>query len=114
MHCPTCHQQAEAEAGFCTACGSPLLAVSTGATERLAQGDQRRCPLCGAAMEPGFIPDEFRNRNEQSIWVRGAPLRATDTSEVDLTSAAMWWVETFRCTGCGYLASFALRQIGGP
>lgn len=114
MRCPTCDQETEANADFCTACGTSLLAAETGATLRLAANPQRQCPLCNAAMESGFIPDEFRDRNEQTTWVRGAPLRDRDTDEIDLAGAAMWWVETFRCTVCGFLASFAVHPIRQP
>ena len=66
------------------------------------------CPLCGKPMEEGFVlaVDVATHAATQTAWLEGAP------------EYRRWWglklkgrrripIATFRCTGCGYLASFA-------
>lgn len=62
-------------------------------------------------MEHGFIPDEYRDRNEVTVWVQGEPQRQDVTGEVILVGANMWRVATYRCIGCGYLESYAIDQL---
>lgn len=64
------------------------------------------CPKCRGAMEEGFIKDQDYGSVRTSKWVEGPPEKSfwegTKTrgkTQVD--------VQTFRCTGCGYLESYA-------
>ena len=68
----------------------------------------RDCPLCGRRMEEGFVLalDSNSHAVTQMHWIEGRP------------ELSRWWgmrikgrrklpVVTFRCTGCGYLVSYA-------
>jgi hypothetical protein len=62
-------------------------------------------------MEPGFIPDEFQDLNEVTVWVQGAPARSPTSGAVELGGRRMWQVVTYRCVSCGYLESHATEEI---
>jgi hypothetical protein len=62
-------------------------------------------------MVRGFIPDEYRDRNEVTVWVQGQPERSMETGTVVLSGTRMWHVETYRCSGCGYLESYARDEL---
>lgn len=62
-------------------------------------------------MEPGFIPDEYRDRDEVTVWVQGPAERNAQTGAVELGGSRMWRVVTYRCSSCGYLESYARDQI---
>ena len=64
-------------------------------------------------MDRGFIPDEYQDRNEVTVWVQGQPERSLETGTVDLSGTRMWHVVTYRCTGCGYLESYARDELQG-
>ena len=113
LNCPECQEPLPPNASFCTSCGAHVAGAVTGATRRLDPSAARRCAKCGGLLEAGFIPDEFRNHSEISVWVRGAPMRDPATGELDLGGAHMWQVVTLRCTGCGYLESYAADPVGG-
>lgn len=64
------------------------------------------CPKCQHEMERGFLPEYVQGRvGTHPIWARGRPQRS------------FWFgikvpanhlrVITFRCTGCGFLESYA-------
>lgn len=64
------------------------------------------CPKCQQPMERGFLPEYVHARAARpSIWVRGRP------------QGSLWFgikvppnyltIITYRCTGCGYLESYA-------
>jgi zinc-ribbon domain len=112
MHCPDCQESLPANAQFCTNCGLRVVGAVTGATQRLDPAAGQRCGKCGGLMERGFIPDEYRNRNEITVWVRGAPVRHPSTGILDLGGVQMWQVVTLRCTTCGYLESYATDTFG--
>lgn len=112
MQCPECQEVSPDDAQFCPNCGRRLAGAATGATRRLDAPAEMRCGKCGGAQERGFIPDEYRNRNEVTVWVRGAPVRQPGTGALDLGGAQMWQVVTLRCTACGYLESYAEAPLG--
>lgn len=65
------------------------------------------CPKCRVAMEEGFIIDQADGgATVVSEWVGGRPdkrwwgLKTGDREKLEVT--------TYRCTGCGYLESYAL------
>jgi Double zinc ribbon len=109
MNCPHCQQLAPIDAAFCPSCGASVAA--TGATQRLNPAMSHLCAKCGNSMDRGFIPDEFRDRNEVTVWVRGEPQRDNRAGAVLLGGADMWEVVTFRCMGCGYLESYAVDKL---
>jgi hypothetical protein len=65
------------------------------------------CPKCQRAMEEGFLLDKgHMNVASTAEWLEGAPessfwtgLKTRDRERLS--------VRTFRCTGCGYLESYA-------
>jgi hypothetical protein len=61
-------------------------------------------------MEAGFIPDEFRDRNEVTVWVRGEPERDWKGAVI-LERSNMWRVATYCCANCGYLESYATMPV---
>jgi hypothetical protein len=109
--CATCKQPLPTDAEFCPDCGAAVQQAVTGATQRLYRPIESRCPKCGYPMERGFIPDEYRDRNEITVWVQGQPERSSENGTVVLAGTRMWQVVTYRCTGCGYLESFARDEL---
>jgi DNA-directed RNA polymerase subunit M/transcription elongation factor TFIIS len=66
----------------------------------------KTCPKCGRRMEEGFTID----KGDYSVptvgsWHRGKPKKSfwgLKTSKADRLEVEVW-----RCTGCGYLESYA-------
>ena len=68
------------------------------------------CSKCHRHMEEGFVLDHTYEANMQAAWVEGQPLRSFWTV-LKLPAGAPHPITTYRCTGCGYLESYA--RIGG-
>jgi hypothetical protein len=68
------------------------------------------CPKCNAAMEEGFIleSEDIPNR-VASRWVEGAPEFGFWSGIKNWHDRKKYQVATYRCAGCGYLESYALR-----
>ena len=64
------------------------------------------CPKCGKRMEPGYVLDITHGAMAQSSWIEGAPERSFWTG-LKLKGHQRLPVTTYRCTGCGYLESYA-------
>lgn len=64
------------------------------------------CPKCRRTMEPGFVLDQAHGATLQSSWVEGAPERSFWTG-LKLAGRERVPVQTFRCTSCGFLESYA-------
>jgi hypothetical protein len=111
--CAMCRQALPTDAEFCPACGTSVQHAATGVTQRLHTSTAPICPKCGDPMDRGFIPDEYRDRNEVTVWVQGLPERSPETGTVILSGTRMWRVVTYRCAGCGYLESYARDQLPG-
>ncbi|MBX9771567.1 MAG: hypothetical protein K2X29_09365 [Candidatus Obscuribacterales bacterium] len=73
-----------------------------------------KCPKCPSDMEEGFMPEWTHPSLSVSKWYPGAPKEA----EIKLMGVKVAeWLEvyadrlrlitTYRCTGCGYLESYA-------
>jgi hypothetical protein len=70
------------------------------------------CPKCNAAMVQGFIVDRNHGGSRTvSSWVEGAPKKAF-WSNTNAPEEKQVPIGTFRCSGCGYLESFASREFG--
>jgi predicted nucleic-acid-binding Zn-ribbon protein len=69
------------------------------------------CPKCGGAMARGFIPDFGARGIVAEIWVEGRPQKSfwhvTKVSDEKSLPIA-----SFRCSGCGYLESYARPEFG--
>jgi hypothetical protein len=65
------------------------------------------CPKCGGRMEPGFLL-ELKDGNQKTVteWVEGVPEKGWfgTTSTRGKRRLA---IQTFRCTRCGLLESYA-------
>jgi hypothetical protein len=68
------------------------------------------CPLCGGAIEPGFIQDKGHNARYAAEWIQGPPVPAF-WAGVKTSNAIHRELEAFRCSGCGYVMLFARRQV---
>jgi hypothetical protein len=68
--------------------------------------DTMRCPKCQAEMEQGFIADQTYGGVLASRWVEGAPEKSFWTG-VKTKGKEDVEVRTYRCSGCGYLESYA-------
>jgi len=63
------------------------------------------CPKCQAKMEAGIIPDEGQGYTHMSKWVEGLP--PTGLFGLKLKGRRQFAITAHRCTGCGYLESYA-------
>ena len=63
-------------------------------------------------MEEGFVGDNNLTNVIPSIWIEGSTESSfwTGMSGVKATGRTKRRVQTYRCTGCGYLESFALTE----
>ena len=69
-----------------------------------------KCPKCNAEMDEGFILDKGHyNAQMVSQWVEGAPERSIWTG-IKTKGRDKFQVTTYRCSGCGYLESYALYE----
>ena len=66
----------------------------------------KTCPKCSGRMEEGFVLDRTYGANLQSTWVGGRPAKSFWTG-FKLRGQVTLPVTTFRCSGCGYLESYA-------
>ena len=64
------------------------------------------CAKCGKAMEAGFVLGYDHGTRTQSAWIHGAPEPSFWTG-VKLKGHQRLPVTTYRCTGCGFLESYA-------
>ena len=75
--------------------------------------DKRTCPECRGKMEVGFVPEYTRNRVMRSYWIEGELERSFWTG-LHLKGKDIRAVQTWRCTGCGLLRSFAEERMDPP
>jgi hypothetical protein len=64
------------------------------------------CPKCSGRMEEGFVLDRTYGANLQASWVEGRPAKSF-WAGMKLKGLVNLPITTFRCSGCGYLESFA-------
>ena len=77
------------------------------------QPDSTRCPECNGEMEKGFIPDYAHGGMIIQRWVKGAAKKSWWRG-LTYDKADSRFVETYRCTHCGYLKSYAKEPAGWP
>jgi hypothetical protein len=72
-----------------------------------------RCPKCSGLMVQGFIIDMKRSKfSVVSNWVEGAPGKPTWFGTcVPAPAEKRIPVGTFRCSGCGFLESYARPEF---
>ncbi len=76
-----------------------------GKTVRLEQ----QCPLCRGPMEEGFVLDYTQVGPRRTEWVAGTPKRSV-WGGMSLKNTRRYTVESFRCTQCGFLTSYATAR----
>jgi hypothetical protein len=78
--------------------------------------DNVQCSKCGARAEEGFIADNNLTNVIPSIWVAGAPQSSfwTGSAGAKVSGKMKRRVQTFRCTACGHLDSFATAEWPTP
>ena len=68
------------------------------------------CPKCNGSMEPGLMLDRKDWASDLQVrWVGGEPTPKTFFGGMSLKGREPLPVTTYRCEGCGYLESFAIR-----
>ena len=70
------------------------------------------CPKCSSRMEEGYIVDHWQNAKTPESWVKGRPERSFWTG-TKVSGRNQRRVETWRCTRCGYLESYAKVEWKG-
>ena len=69
--------------------------------------DRPSCPACGKWLEEGYLLEKGdHNSASVTAWVEGAPERSRWLG-LRLKGRRVLVVRTFRCPGCGLLASYA-------
>ena len=58
-------------------------------------------------MERGFVADMGYGSITQALWVEGEPERGRFSGSIKLRKKRAFYVETFRCDGCGAVRSYA-------
>ncbi len=79
-----------------------------GKTVRLEQ----QCPLCRGAMEAGWLLDYTNAGPRRTEWVAGTPKPSVWTG-ISLRNTRRYTMESFRCTQCGFVASYATAPANG-
>ena len=76
--------------------------------DRPAMPDARAlaCPKCHAAMEQGFMLDNSHGAIAKPEWASG-PIEQSWWAGVKTRGRERLVVETYRCTSCGFLESYA-------
>lgn len=72
--------------------------------------EEHMCPKCSAVMDEGFLIDDAQTINQQQAWHEGKPEQVPLFGFLKYDATKVWKVKTFRCTGCGYLESYAPRR----
>lgn len=65
------------------------------------------CPKCQRSMEKGYVADLAYGVVMQSAWTPGEPVRRRFLGGIQWNRSGNVPIVTYRCTGCGYLESFA-------
>lgn len=73
------------------------------------------CPYCEVDMDRGFVLDFAHAAVVNSTWQAGEPTPQTilglKTGSVKYVTEKMIPVATYRCPNCGYLESYARKQV---
>jgi hypothetical protein len=74
---------------------------------------ERKCPDCSGKMVEGFILDMTYGGQLVPRWLKGSPERSMWTG-LKAKGKECRSVETYRCTKCGLLRSYALAEVDPP
>jgi hypothetical protein len=64
------------------------------------------CPKCQARMEEGYVVDSVHARWVVSTWIEGAPEKSRWTG-LRVKRRRVLNTESWRCTACGFLETYA-------
>ena len=78
----------------------------------MAEG-KKKCPDCGVEMVEGFILDLTYGGTMVPRWLKGRPETSFWTG-VKSKGKECRSVETYRCTKCGLLRSYATTEVDPP
>ena len=67
----------------------------------------RICPKCNRTMELGFTTDFAYGMILQSSWTPGVPVPRRFVGGIKYRKQDSRLIVSYRCTGCGYLESYA-------
>jgi Domain of unknown function (DUF6487) len=76
-------------------------------------GEKKKCPDCQGEMIVGFILDMTYGGQLVPRWLQGTPEKSVWTG-VKAKGKECRAVETFRCTKCGLLKSYANVEVDPP
>ncbi len=65
-----------------------------------------QCSKCSGTMTQGFIVDSTYGANKVSSWHEGKP-QSSWLTNTKIEKSKMHKVVTYRCSGCGFLESYA-------
>lgn len=65
------------------------------------------CLRCQARMEMGFVLDRSDATQYSAVWVKGPAEKSMWAGVKDTSGKEKREIVTYRCTGCGYLESYA-------
>ena len=74
--------------------------------------ERKKCPDCGAEMVEGFILDLTYGGQLVPRWVEGQPEKSW--TGVKVKGKECRSVETYRCSKCGLLRSYATTEVDPP
>jgi hypothetical protein len=74
---------------------------------------KKNCPDCGVEMVEGFILDLTYGGMMVPRWVKGRPEKSFWTG-IKSKGKECRSVETYRCTKCGLLRSYAATEVDPP
>ncbi|HEY8794173.1 MAG TPA: hypothetical protein VIM15_04435 [Gemmatimonadaceae bacterium] len=69
----------------------------------------KSCPKCNRAMEVGFVADVGYGMILQSNWTAGIPAPRRFIGGIKWRQRDSFPITTYRCSGCGFLESYAAR-----
>ena len=82
------------------------------------KNQQTVCPDCGAQMEVGFLFDRDGGAILVQRWIKGPPEPGWFQREPNAGYSARGrecrLVETYRCSSCGLLKSYATKETNPP
>ena len=68
-----------------------------------------KCAFCEAETEPGYLTDRDRGAAFFLQWI-AAPMEKGLIDKPRIKDHERWFVDGYRCTGCGRLELFAREQ----
>lgn len=72
---------------------------------------ERKCARCSGTMETGLLLDRTQAQIYPAVWTDG-PVKRNWLGGLKASDSRLYRVETWRCTDCGYLESYAKARTG--